>query len=180
MNIYYIRHGQTDFNLKKRVQGCIDIELNNTGIEQAKMAKKNLKNIEFDAVYASPLTRTKQTAYYALGNRNYELNLDYRIAERDYGMYEGLSYDVLEYSKLDFKKTYTIDTYTKNGVETLESMKTRIRNFFNEISKKDYKNVLIVSHGGIGRVIFSELTNKPMQEVYDMYIENCSIIKYEV
>ncbi len=180
MNIYYIRHGETDYNLLRRVQGCINIPLNSTGINQAKEASEKLKDIDFDAVFSSPLTRTQQTAKHALGDREYELKLDARLAERDYALYEGLNYDVLRMGKHDFYRSYTDMEYSSGGVETLSSMVSRIKSFFDEIKEKDLENVLIVSHGGVGRVIYAVLKDIDFTDAVHMVIGNCEVIKYEI
>ena len=62
MKIYVIRHGQTDWNVAGKCQGRTDIELNETGIEQAKQAKEQLKNYNIDQIICSPLKRTRKTA----------------------------------------------------------------------------------------------------------------------
>ncbi len=178
MNIYYIRHGETDYNLLRRVQGCINIPLNDTGISQAKEASLKLKDIDFDAVFCSPLTRTQQTAKHALGDREYELKLDARLAERNYALYEGLNYDVLRMTNHDFYRSYTEMNYSSGGIETLSSMVDRIRSFFDELKEKKFENVLIVSHGGIGRVIYATLGKKRFEEAVKLTINNCEIIKY--
>ncbi len=180
MNIYYIRHGETDFNRLRRVQGCIDIPLNSNGINQAKEASKRIKDVNFDAVFSSPLTRTQQTAKYALGEREYDLILDSRLAERNYALYEGLNYDVLRMTNLDFYRSYTEMDYTSSGVETLSSMVRRVNSFFDELKNKEFENVLIVSHGGIGRVVYAILKGVEFTEAVNVLIGNCEVIKYEI
>ena len=64
MKIYVIRHGQTDWNVAGKCQGRTDIELNETGIEQAKQAKEQLKNYNIDQIICSPLKRTRKIDIY--------------------------------------------------------------------------------------------------------------------
>ena len=62
MKIYYVRHGQTDWNLAKKMQGGqTERNLNETGIEQANETKRRLKNIKYDIVIRSPMNRAKET-----------------------------------------------------------------------------------------------------------------------
>ena len=61
MELYITRHGQTDGNVYKIMDGIRDIDLNEKGIEQAKKTRDNLKDVKFDLIICSPLIRTKHT-----------------------------------------------------------------------------------------------------------------------
>ena len=73
MDIYLIRHGETDWNKTKRLQGVTDIPLNACGIELAEKTAEGLKNVPFDRIYTSPLIRAKKTAEIIRGDRPVEL-----------------------------------------------------------------------------------------------------------
>ncbi len=62
MNLFVVRHGQTEWNVLKKMQGSADISLNDRGIEQAHLTKENLKDNNIDFIFCSPLIRAKQTA----------------------------------------------------------------------------------------------------------------------
>ena len=62
MKIYIIRHGQTDWNVQRKIQGTSDIELNSTGIKQSEEARKIVKELELDFIICSPLKRARKTA----------------------------------------------------------------------------------------------------------------------
>nr|WP_249336682.1 histidine phosphatase family protein [Sporosarcina sp. Marseille-Q4063] len=68
--IYVIRHGQTDLNKERRMQGRLGLPLNEYGIEQAKNLRERIKDIKFDYVFSSPQERAIQTAEIATINRN--------------------------------------------------------------------------------------------------------------
>lgn len=89
MNLYVIRHGQTDWNVMKKMQGSVDIELNEIGIKQAYITKENLDSISIDVIFCSPLKRAKQTAEIINKGRNLEIIYDERLRERNYGEFEG-------------------------------------------------------------------------------------------
>ncbi len=89
MNLYVIRHGQTEWNVMKKMQGSIDIPLNKKGIKQAYITKKNLDHISIDVIFCSPLKRAKQTAEIINKGRNLEIIYDERLKERNYGEFEG-------------------------------------------------------------------------------------------
>ena len=85
MDIYLIRHGETDWNKTKRLQGVTDIPLNAYGIELAEKTAEGLKDVPFDRIYTSPLIRAKETAQIILGTRQIPLLEDPRIKEIGFG-----------------------------------------------------------------------------------------------
>ena len=88
--IYLTRHGQTDWNVQKKVMGRCDEPLNENGREQARQTKELLSNISFDLIICSPLLRAKETAQIINSDRNIKIDFDDRIIERDFGELEGL------------------------------------------------------------------------------------------
>lgn len=88
--IYITRHGQTYWNVLKKVMGRCDEPLNNNGINQAKETKNNLLNTDIDLIICSPLLRAKQTAIIINEGRNIPIIYDERIIERDFGEFEGM------------------------------------------------------------------------------------------
>ena len=97
MEILLTRHGQTEWNALKKVQGKADIELNKNGIEQANNIKVILKNENIDLIVCSPLTRAMQTAKIINSDRNLPMVFDERLSERDFGEFEGMSNTEFDY-----------------------------------------------------------------------------------
>ena len=92
MKIWIARHGQTDLNLVKRMQGRTDCPLNERGIRQAEKSRKMIGEICFDAVYASPLQRAQVTGA-IIGNVDVsEVIVDPRLIETHFGKYEKRKY----------------------------------------------------------------------------------------
>ena len=91
---YIIRHGQTEWNLKKIIQGHKDSPLTEIGIKVAKQHAKKLKNIHFDAVFSSDTLRAKQTADIITLERNIAVKTTQLLRERNFGKYEGRSLDI--------------------------------------------------------------------------------------
>ena len=81
MKIYLIRHGETDWNLEQRLQGAMDIPLNENGIELARETARGLRDVPFDVIYTSPLRRARQTAEIIRGDREIPLIEEPRIRE---------------------------------------------------------------------------------------------------
>ena len=164
MKIWIARHGQTELNRKKLMQGRTDAPLNEKGIAQARQSRKNIgdvhlgiaqarqsrKNIgdvHFDAVYASPLQRAILTGSIIGDVDPSEIIVDPRIIETDFGRYEKRRYYALG---LPMTAYWTMPRIfpAPPTVETIDSMKERASSFLRELETKDYENVLVACHGG--------------------------------
>jgi len=88
-DFFIFRHGQTDWNLEKRVQSFLDIPLNNEGIAQAQALAKKLSNVKFDCVYSSSLSRALETAKIVVGIRKIKIITDPGLRERNLGILSG-------------------------------------------------------------------------------------------
>ena len=175
MKIYYVRHGQTDLNLAKKMQGGgTEKELNETGVSQAYNTKKELENVKYDLVICSPMKRAKQTAEIINEGRDIPIITD----ERKLGDYEGRDVtEEMENNIWDYKLNYNIP----NG-ENLHDFEKRIDEFFDDIKEKYHdKSVLIVAHGGIAKVIKAHLYGMPeSQNLAEISMNNCEIIETEI
>ena len=89
MKIIFVRHGQTNLNNPKRMQGISDLELNDNGIEQANNIRKVIENKNIDIIIVSPLKRAIQTAEIINVNMQKEVIIDERIMETNFGNLEG-------------------------------------------------------------------------------------------
>ena len=111
MELYLIRHGQTDWNKEGRLQGSVDIELNENGRAMAKAAGIRLNEVFFDKIYSSPLKRAYETAELIRNNRNLEIIVDESLREISFGAMEGTTYDDL--SKEDSPCKYFFAKFNK-------------------------------------------------------------------
>lgn len=172
MNIYVVRHGETTYNVDYRICGISDVELTELGRKQALEANLLLKDIPFDKVYVSPLKRAVDTARILTDNQ-YDLVLDSRIQEINFGMFEGMHRDTKEFQETK----YHLGVHYKNGESFLEVVH-RVYSFLDDLKNKSYDNVLVVCHGGIIRAIHSYFNDVTNDEFYKMMSKNCEIIKY--
>lgn len=178
MNIYVVRHGQTEWNVLKKMQGAADIPLNDKGLEQAEQTKQNLEKIKFDIIFCSPLIRAKQTANIINKDRKLDIIFDERLKERNYGEFEGTYKSSFNYN--DFW------AFTKNlnyiEAENIQDFFGRVYDFLDYI-KTNYsdKKILIVCHGGVIKAIEC-YANKMLddKEIPEFLPENCSILKYNI
>ncbi|MGN1399026.1 MAG: histidine phosphatase family protein [Erysipelotrichaceae bacterium] len=174
MNLYVMRHGQTDWNIDKRTQGLVDIPLNQTGIQQAKAAIKQIKDICFDLVYSSPLQRAVKTAEIVTEGK-YLIIIDDLLIERSFGDMEGLSasqFDVNAFLSRPLDKSY-------NNEETHQHMIERAKKFIDKLP--DVDNVLIVTHGAYYRALMMALDESLKNGDYiSLFLKNCEIQKIEM
>lgn len=178
MKIWITRHGQTNLNKQGLMQGRTDEPLNETGIEQAKAARNKIKNVKFDAVYASPLDRAIETASIIGDVNRDDIIIDERIIEVNFGKYELKKYTALGPAMTLYWLLPTILPCPKS-VETIASMKKRSSSFLHELEQKDYENVLVVCHGGIMRALCGYMMDKKSGVMWYPKPHNCEIRVFE-
>lgn len=170
--IYFVRHGATDWNENinekgerdPKIQGQTDIPLNSNGISQAIATSEKLKNIKFDRVLCSPLSRAIQTCK-LIYKGDKKIEVDDRIIERNFGEFEGKTGKQFDF-KLYFNANYSPKSTT---VESIESMKNRLMSLLDELKEKPDDNVLIVSHGGVGYILLSFFRPLPENGDYSSF-----------
>ncbi|MGG1962595.1 histidine phosphatase family protein [Bacillus pumilus] len=150
--ICLVRHGETDWNAAKRIQGRTDIPLNDTGKWQAEQTGLYLKDAHWDVVISSPLTRAKETAHLILKHVDVPLVLMDDFIERDYGDAEGMSFE--ERQKLFPNKQYP-------NMEPLETIQDRMVEGIEKV-RAAYPNqqVLIVAHGAAIHALLTTLADE--------------------
>ncbi len=151
--LYIVRHGKTDWNVQGLLQGSADIELNETGISEAKELKKKIDLDKIDLCICSPLKRAKQTAEILVGDQ-VEIIYDDLLFERGFGDYEGkkIIFDLIA-PQWDYKLNDS-----SHNIESIQDCLARAKKFLDKI-KKEYpnKNILIVSHGSFIKTLHFNL-----------------------
>lgn len=176
MKVYVTRHGRTDWNDRGKIQGRIDIPLNAHGVLQALELKEELVDVDFDIIMTSPLMRAKQTAEILNQDRDSELLCDERIAERNFGIYEGENIEEIDFSSLwNFKEDKEVE-----GVEPIRPFFKRIYEFLDEISNSTYEAILIVAHGGVSLPVHCYYCGVPLDgNLEELLLKNCEVVCYE-
>lgn len=178
MELYVIRHGQTATNACKGMVGRKQVySLTEKGEEQARNAKKEVENLDYDFVICSPLKRTKDTCY-IVNVKNKEVIEDNRIMERDCGEMEGKpkeSFDYPHYWNYNYEFDFKGMTPIKEFVKT-------VWDFLNDIKRKyPNKKILIVTHNGVCRAIGAYFYGIPADGNLSTYAhDNCEIKKYVI
>lgn len=183
MKLFFIRHGQTDWNIKGKIQGSCDIELNDTGIKQAvELSNKVLEeNYKFSGIYSSPLRRAIKTAEILSGATNVEYASIEGLEEINLGEWEGLSWEeVNEKYPAEYEKWYNNRRYTKPPKgEAYQDMLERVLNAIYKIIKENCNNVAIVTHSAVIMCLQCFITNTPFDEMTKFKTDNTSITEID-
>jgi len=147
MLLYLTRHGETIWNTEGRVQGRKNSDLTQKGIKQAEALKLRFENIKFDKIYSSPSERALITAKTIVGDK--PIIIDERLLEMGMGVWEGLKSSYLQERFPDEYKTYwEVPHLIKiEGMESIEELLNRTREFISDVVKSGVENALIISHG---------------------------------
>lgn len=176
MYIYVIRHGQTDWNIEKKLLSVTDVDLNETGVAQCTEAEKLVRNLEYDLVISSPMLRTRHTME-IVNTKNIPVIFDDRLIERDAREIEGI-----DVNTIDYRGFWTVGKDSDFNSETIEECKDRVYSLLDEIKEKySDKNVLIVTHNGICRLIYTYFNGFPKRkDIFDKGQSNAEIKMYEL
>lgn len=178
LNLYLLRHGETDWNKIGRFQGWTDIPLNETGRTQARSIASTLKELEFLHCVSSDLGRAQETLSLATENR-YPLHQDKRFREIFCGAWEGQTKDTLREQNEHIEK-YFIDplNFPPRDGETLHQLLERSAAALQELLdtyRTATGNILIVSHGGTIRALLTHLMGTGLHAWNSFYINNCGL-----
>jgi broad specificity phosphatase PhoE len=182
VNLYFVRHGETNFNVEKRLQGFCDSPLTDNGIAQAKSVGIGLSDLEFKAAYASESQRVVDTARYAIGHRNIPIITDPRLKEMNFGVLESLlQTEILAQYGNILETLFSLNDLNMSAPEGESYLQlfSRTSTAINEIihtHKNDGGNVLVFSHGV---TIGNYLMQLAKMRSYTHH-ENCSVsvVKY--
>ena len=169
--IYVVRHGETEWNALNKVLGRTDIPLNSNGADQARKVAGMLRDQEIDGFLSSPLRIARQTADIIAGETGLKYRIDDRLIEQDFGTFEGINRFAAEYqnAKREYFARYP-------GGESFFDMAARI---FPLIRELEGKNALLVTHGGVCRIIRSYFEDMGNEGFVQFSQENCEIRVYE-
>ena len=175
--VYFVRHGQTVWNVENKICGATDIALTELGHQQAIETGKMLleQGIQADEILYSPLIRAAETARHISEITGIPGRMESRLKEQNYGKWESTARDGLAFKKAkeDFCCRY-------EGGESMLQLAQRIYNLLDEIKEEaDRKTYILVAHNGIARVVnsyFYEMTN---QEYAAFGVKNCAVVRYD-
>ena len=153
--IYFVRHGETDWNRDGRIQGQSDPPLNEAGRTQARVLAGVLAPVSFEAAYSSDLVRASETATILLAGRNITISATAGLRERDFGSWEGRLVPELWAEGLLPDRTWP-DVNAPHGGESVSDLEHRVIVVVSAIAAAHANNtILVVSHGGVIRSALS-------------------------
>lgn len=173
-HLYFVRHGQTIWNVENKICGATDIELTELGHEQAIEAGKIIKErgLQIDEILYSPLVRAKDTAMHISEITGIPVREEVRLKEQNFGKYESTPRNGQEFvmSKRQFATDY-------EGGESMMRLAQRIYNLLDEITDQD-KTYMLVAHNGIARSVQSYFYNMTNEEYASFGVKNCEVREY--
>ena len=183
MTLYVIRHGESESNVQGKWGGQYNTPLTSKGLEQAKQSADNLADINFEIIVSSSLIRVRQTAEIIQKKVSVPLILSDDFVERNMGVYEGLTQEEIMRKYPDLWNrhcTRALDDAPTNG-KTYRQFHARINNALIKL-KEDYfdKNVLLVTHGFVARVINWCCNDMSFDEMHGYNLENCEVAKFTI
>lgn len=174
-HMYFVRHGQTVWNVENKICGSTDIDLTEKGHEQAVETGKKIlsENIKADIILYSPLMRAEKTAKHISETTGIPAKAEPRLTEQNFGKYEGTPRDGEEFriAKRDFVSRY-------DGGESMLHLAQRIYNLLDDV-KASGKVCILVAHNGIARVVNSYFNDMTNEEYADFGVKNCEILRYD-
>ncbi len=176
--LYIVRHGETEWNVKKIIQGHEDIPLNKKGEVQAKELSKKLRHIKFDAVFSSDLIRAKKTAEIIILEKKLAVQTTKALQERYFGKYQGRSFAVNNEMLRLINNLKMVTGRGAKEVESDEMIISRLITFLREVAVTYAgKKVLVVSHGGPIRTLLIHLGFANYENLNEGQIDNLAYIK---
>lgn len=175
MKIYAIRHGQTDYNLNRLVQGWTDHPLNQNGIDQAALMGRFLKKqmISFTKIISSPLIRSTDTARIIQKWMGLELpiEIDNSFIERNFGVFEGDDVDITS-------KTISAPNFKRDGYEHDEALLQRIELGLNQLYERYPNDVILLScHSHVIKSLL--ILADPKTYTFRTFLNNGSLCTFE-
>lgn len=188
----FVRHGETLSNVQHVTAGrTVDAELTRKGIEQAKNIAGQLREVPFEEIYSSPLTRTMQTAAQLSEPNSGSIIKDERLLERHFGSFEGtlegswakaraaIEQELIRLPTFEEKFSYKLEPQ----IESYREIHERFTDFMNEVAlSSDPGNYLAVTHAGTLKVfLIVESARLGFDLSYlDFNVDNCALLVVEV
>ena len=176
-HFFFVRHGQTIWNVENKICGATDIALTEYGHHQAiETGRKILEEgIRADEILYSPLMRAADTARHISEITGIPARVEPRLTEQNFGKWEGTPR-----GGADFKEAKAEFACSYEGGESMLRLAQRIYNLLDDIQKEsEDKTYILVAHNGIARVVQSYFHDMTNEEYAAWGIKNCAVMRYD-
>ena len=175
-HFYFVRHGETVWNVENKICGCTDSPLTQRGHEQARRLGEKIagEHLHIDEICCSPLSRAQDTAREISRVIGVPVTVEPRLREQNFGKWEGTARDGVRFleEKANFVQNF-------DGGESMLRLCQRIYNLLDEITAQPDRVVLLVAHNGISRAVQSYFTSMENAEYAAFGIGNCEIRRFD-
>ncbi len=176
--IILIRHGETEWNSQKRMQGHSNSDLSEVGRGQIQALGELMKNVSFDHIYSSDSLRTRQTAEAITQYSGHTLQFDQRIREKNLGVFEGLTSTEAKERHPEIYRLFKTAgaNYVIDEGESTQQLLERALEFIEEIRlRHPQERVVMVTHGGVVRVLMKYALGLSIDSPTRFIIKNTGI-----
>lgn len=175
MLLYFIRHGQTDWNREKRVMGRLDVPVNKTGGEEVRRTAEFLSDEGIEIIYSGTLKRTRQTADILSDVLGVNIREDPRLDESSFENWVGKTYKDLK-DDPDFKSYTEKPTRSDfSEAEDIEGVRKRAVDFIDDLSLKEEEKAAIISHSDIIKPVITTFLEMDLDRMHRITIANASV-----
>lgn len=173
MQVYVIRHTEVDVP-QGLCYGHLDVPLRDSFLENFEDFKSKLPS-HFDEVFTSPSQRCLDLANF-LSEKNTNVEA---LREMNFGNWEGKLWQNIPEEESKYWTNDIINAKTPNG-ESLKEMSLRVHDFINKLRAKNLENVLLVTHSGVIRILFSIILNIPLSDIFKLKIGYQSVYQFRI
>ncbi len=172
--IFLARHGETAWNVEKRIQGQLDSELTDVGITQAYELADNAAKFNVSKIYCSRLDRAKKTASISAQHLNVPIEVIDGIEERHFGLWQGAQFDSLSREPHFYEIFEQVTDHKPPEGETAQQACSRfLRSIKSLVSSHPNEQLLVISHGDIMRCFLNSLIQNSFGDAYQQFKNGC-------
>ncbi len=181
--MHLVRHGRSVWNAAGRIQGQIDIELDEIGLQQAQRIAGRLEGEPLAAIYSSPLLRARSTAEVIAVRFNLPVTLDARLMEYDFGVISGMTWAEVAENHPELANRWLEDPWAVPvaGSEGRVNFAARVMSAMQDIcSRHPAEHVVIVAHGGTFGVYLTAMLGLDLNRRHPFHFGNTSLSQVEL
>lgn len=168
MEIYLVRHAETEWNKEERLQGWSDSPLSDYGRQTAKKLAHKLESIPFNMAYSSDLGRARESVEILVGQRHIPIEYTKDLRELCLGPWEGKTFQEVKIQEPEKMKRYfeSPQLHELEGYENYHDLQKRIKSFLGRLKESSYQHVLIVGHGVSVQCIINEILQIDLKDFW--------------